>query len=214
MKTIGRFIRTTLAGGVLFLLPIVVLLLLLGKALEIMRKLVLPLANRLPVESIIGLDAPKALAIVLLIFLCFIAGVLARSAAAKKTTNWLESAILSNLPGYEILKTLSGSLLGSGEENERPVVLARIEDSWQIGFVFEQLEAGYLAVFVPGTPDPKSGAVYLMGEDRVRRTDIPFREAYRCVKRYGLGARAMLRVGLEWPASDVPSPGSDGPEGG
>ncbi len=210
MKSLSRFIRTTLAGGVLFLLPIIVMLLLLGKAMDIVQKLVRPLAERLPVESVVGLDAPKLLAVVLLIFFCFIAGVLARSAAARKTTNWLESAILSNIPGYEILKTISGNLLGSDEGQQRPVVLARIEDSWQIGFIFEQLDADYLAVFVPGTPDPKSGAVYLMGEDRVRRTDIPFREAYRCVKRYGLGAREMLRVGLEWPASDESRPTSGG----
>jgi uncharacterized membrane protein len=39
------------------------------------------------------------------------------------------------------------------------VVLARIEDSWQIAFLVERLEGGHVAVFMPGVPNPLSGSV-------------------------------------------------------
>ncbi|HEX5131966.1 MAG TPA: DUF502 domain-containing protein, partial [Candidatus Krumholzibacteria bacterium] len=156
MKSLARFVRMTLAGGVLFLLPIVVLVMLLGKAMQVVHKLVLPLAAKIPVESVIGLDTPRMLAIVLLIAVCFLAGVLARTAVAGKATSKVEG-ILSNLPGYDFIKSLSMNLLSPDSVEKRPIVLARIEDSWQIATIVERIDANHVAVYVPGTPDPKAG---------------------------------------------------------
>ena len=55
MKSILQFLQTTLLGGLLFLVPIVALVFVLGKALDLAHKLVDPLAARIHVESIIGL---------------------------------------------------------------------------------------------------------------------------------------------------------------
>jgi uncharacterized membrane protein len=205
MKAIATFIRTTLAGGVIFLLPIIVLVMLLGKAAQIAHKIVAPLAAHIPFESFIGLEAPRFLAILLLVIFCFLAGILAQSAAARKATDKVESALLSNLPGYEFLKSLSVKLLAPESAPVRPVVLARIEDSWQIGLLVERMEAGHVAVYVPGTPEVKSGAVYLMGEDRIRMTDVPAEAAVKCVKRYGVGAKELFGSRLDFPVTDTSS---------
>lgn len=125
MNRILKFVRTTLVGGILFLLPLVVVVIIVGKALAIAGKIVTPLAARLPFESAIGLDTPKILAITLLVVFCFLAGVLARSALAQKVILCLETTVLSNVPGYEFFKGLSGNLLGDEKQQVHPVVLAR-----------------------------------------------------------------------------------------
>lgn len=187
-----KFIRTSLVGGILFLLPIVVVAIIAGKAVAIARKIVGPLAAHLPEDSVFGLDMPKMLAIGLLVLFCFLAGVFARTALAQKAITWLETTVLSNLPGYEFIKNLSGNLLGDEKNRVYPVVLARIEDAWQLAFLIERLEGGHVAVFVPGAPSPQSGSVYFMTEDRIRLLDIPSPAATKCLKRYGLGANALL----------------------
>jgi uncharacterized membrane protein len=192
MKPILKFTRTMLAGGILFLLPIVVVAIIIGKALAIARKIVGPLAAHLPMESVIGLDTPKLLAIALLVLFCFLAGVFARTALAQKAIGWLETSVLSNVPGYEFIKGLSGSLLGDEKQPAHPVVLARIEDAWQLAFLIERLEGGHVAVFVPGAPNPQSGSVYFMTEDRIQLVDIPATAAMKCLKRYGMGSSALL----------------------
>jgi uncharacterized membrane protein len=192
MKGILKFTRTTLVGGILFLLPIVVVAILVGKALAIAGKIVGPLAAHLPEDSVFGLDMPKLLAIGLLVLFCFLAGVFARTALAQKGVRWLETTVLSNLPGYEFFKNLSGNLLGHENKQTYPTVLARIEDAWQLAFLIERLEDGHVAVFVPGTPSPQSGSLYFMAEDRIRLLDIPSSAATKCLKRYGLGAKALL----------------------
>jgi len=192
MKPILKFIRTSLVGGILFLLPIVVVAIIVGKALAIAGKIVGPLAAHLPEDSVFGLDMPRLMAIGLLVLFCFLAGVFARTKLAQKGVIWLETTVLSNLPGYEFFKNLSGNLLGHETKQTFPTVLARIEDAWQLGFLIERLEDGQVAVFVPGTPSPQSGSLYFMTEDRIRLLDIPSSAATKCLKRYGLGANALL----------------------
>jgi uncharacterized membrane protein len=160
-------------------------------------------------ESSIGLDAPVILAIALLVLFCFIAGVFARTALAKKAITWLETTVLSNLPGYEFIKNLSGNLLGDETKQTYPVVLARIEDAWQLAFLMERMEGGHVAVFIPGVPSPQSGSVYFMTEDRIQLMDIPTQAAMKCMKRYGLGANALLGAQLKVLAATTSQPEAD-----
>jgi uncharacterized membrane protein len=192
MKRLLHFFQTTLVGGVLFLVPIVVLIIVLNKALAIARKIVDPLAARLPFESLVGLQTPQILAIALLVIFCFVAGLFATTALAKRGVNWLESAVLSNVPGYQFLKSMGESLLGVDNEPAPEVVLARIEDAWQIAFLVERLEHGHVAVFVPGAPNPRSGSVYLMTEDRIKPAGIPPAAALKCLTRLGAGSSLLL----------------------
>ena len=133
------------------------------------------------------------LAIALLVIFCFAAGLFARTALAQRGVHWLESAVLSNVPGYQFLKSTGESLLGVEQEPAPQVVLARIEDAWQIAFVVERLEDGHLAVFVPGAPNPQLGSVYFMTEDRTRPAGIPPAAALKCLTRLGAGSSALLR---------------------
>jgi uncharacterized membrane protein len=192
VNRILKFVRTTLAGGVLFLLPVVVVVIIVGKALAIAREIVTPLATRLPVESVIGLATPKLLAITLLVLLCFLAGVFARTRLAQKMVARLETTVLFNVPGYEFFKGVSRSLLGQEKHLAHPVVLARIEDAWQIALLMERLEGGHVAVFVPDVPSPQSGSLYFMTEDRIKLMDVPSAAAMKCLKRYGLDSNAPL----------------------
>ena len=192
MKSILKLIRTTLVGGILFLLPIVVLAIIIGKALALSHKIVRPLATHLPVSPYFKTEEPTLLAIGLLVLVCFLAGFLAKTAMARRGVGWLEETLLSNIPGYEFIKSLSWSLLVAENRPVYPVVLARLEDAWQLAFLIERLEADHVAVFVPGAPSPKSGSVYFLTHDRIKLMDVPPAQALKCLKRYGLGANTLL----------------------
>ena len=69
MKSIFPFLRTTLIGGLLFMVPIIVLVAVFGKALAITHKLMDPLAENIPVESIVGMQTPLLLAIIVIVLL-------------------------------------------------------------------------------------------------------------------------------------------------
>jgi uncharacterized membrane protein len=206
MKKLLQFVRTTLVGGLLFLVPIVVLGIVLGKALGIARKIVEPLAAHLPVHSIIGLQTPLLLAVGGIVLLCFLAGFFARTLLARKIVNRLETAVLSNVPGYEFLKRMGESTLGVEKDGGYPVVLVRFDDAAQIGFQIEVLENGRVAVFVPGVPNANAGEVYIINSTRVSLLEVPAARALKCLKQLGVGTGALVRGSDLSAAAAKPTP--------
>lgn len=192
MKSILDFIKTTVVGGALFLVPIIVILAILGRAHQISAGIVTPLLRLVSVEALSGPVAIRLFAVALIVLFCFLAGLYARTSAAKKSSSWLENNVLSHVPGYSLVKSLTSSIAGSPKQDGHQPVLARIEDAWQIGFLVERLDAGHMAVFVPGAPNAMSGSVYFMTEDRVKPLDVPLQKAMKCVQRFGDGSAALL----------------------
>jgi uncharacterized membrane protein len=193
MKPLLRFLRTTLVGGILFLVPIIVLFLFLDRGMVLALKVVEPLSEHLPVHSVIGLRTPVLLAAGVLVLFCFLAGFFARTGLAKKLVAWLESSVLSSVPGYQILKSVGESALGVEHEGVYPVVLVRMDDNWQLAFRVDVLEGGLVAVFVPNAPDPRTGSVYFVTPDRVTPTGISPGRAVKLIKRLGAGSKALIR---------------------
>jgi len=191
MKQSLSFVRTTLTGGLLFLVPFVVLMVFAAKALELVQKLIHPLTSHMP-DSIVALHLDTVLAIAALLAICFLAGCVAPMVFARRFAKWIEINLLSNLPGYEFLKSIGESVLGGGESAQWQVVLARFDDFLQLGFLIERLENGMVAVFVPGAPNAHSGAVHFMTADRVISLSIAPTATLKCLKRMGVGSGELL----------------------
>jgi len=193
MKSRHGFIRTTLVGGVLFLVPLVVLAMVAAKAYHLASILVGPVARLFPFETVAGVALAKLLAIIAILLFCFLTGLIARTVMAKNLIRWLEANLLSNLPGYGWIKDVGQTIAGVERGEGHEPVLVRNEDTWQIAFLIERIEGGKVAVFVPGAPSPWSGEVFFMPEERIKPLDVPLPEALKCVRRLGLGAGELLK---------------------
>ena len=197
------FIRTTVLGGLVFLFPIVFVIAVIGKALEITNKLSAPLAGLLPIDSIGGLAVVKLLALVILVLICFLAGLAARTALAGKFAQSLETKVLGKIPAYTLLKAKAESILRPEDIGGMSPVLGRFDDSWQLAFEIERIEGGKVVVFLPGAPDPWSGSVCVMTEDRITPLDLTVKSAADIMKRLGKGSTGALRDPLRSNKSSV-----------
>jgi uncharacterized membrane protein len=77
--------------------------------------------------------------------------------------------------------------------------LVSIEDGWQIGYLLEQLENDWVAVFLPQAPTPMSGNIMYFPANRVRSLGITMVQAMSIVKAIGVGSGAALRLTLPSP---------------
>lgn len=187
-----KFLRDTIAGGILFLVPIVVLAVIIGRALAQANKIVAPLAAHLSIHPVICAHIQRLLAIAAILLFCFITGFLARTSPAQKLIRWLESKVLVNVPGYELIKRIEEDLLGIGNQEWHPAVFAYIGNAWQIGFEIEQLDNGLVAVFLPNSPNPYSGVVRLVPSNQVTSVKLPHGEIFKSLKRLGAGSNALF----------------------
>lgn len=191
MKSFTQFIRDTLTGGILFLLPLVLLIMVLNKAHVMLVKISAPFAKILP-DIILGLDGSSVLAILLLIVLCFIGGLLVRSANIRRWIAKFEENVLSYLPGYSMLKSIAADAVGQRDDQNLHSVLVQDGDAWNIGFLVEEAE-GWSTVFFPEAPRHDSGEVKIVPSSRVQKLDIPVNMVTKSLKSYGKGALAWMK---------------------
>ena len=188
-----RPLTTTLIGGVVFLLPLIVVLAVVGHALLIAVQAVTPLVQAVPQLRIGGIALVTVAAVLLLIALCYCAGVLARAAFGRRLSTGFEDKLTTVYPRYHVIKAMSQNLHGAiGQQLLRPVLLS-FDDQQQLGYDIERLADGRAVVFVPGSPDAWSGNVLLVDPARVQPLDVDPAGMARSLQGMGRGLAALLQ---------------------
>lgn len=193
MKRTFDFIKSMIVGGIVFFIPLIILIVILQKAFQLSAVLVVPIIKLLNVTQIFGIGAEIIISIILILFLLYLGGLISKTSAAKKIISKLEDNLLSKVPGYDLIKKTSESFAGFDSENSLTTVLARIEDAWQLAFLIEEMEGENYAVYIPGTPNPLSGSVYFLEKERIKKTTIPMKDAMKCLRGLGSGSNNLLK---------------------
>jgi uncharacterized membrane protein len=187
-----KALRATLLGGVVFLFPVVVLLVVIGQAIEWIRLVSDPIAASLPGDVSDWPVMTHLAAISILLLGCLVAGLLARGPSAKRFVDFLEESILRHLPFYDMLKARADSIQKPTELHGMDPVVVRFDDSWQIAFEIERVEGGAVALYVPGSPDPWSGGIMVVEEDRVSPLNLTVPLVAKLSQRLGKGTNDAL----------------------
>ena len=188
MSYVRAFIVNAVVGGLLVLLPIYLAVLLLLKGMKAVVGLVRPIAAMLPE----WLPAENALALVVVLIVCFLVGAAVRTRAGGAIRERIERGFFGRIPGYALFRSLTQRLAGQSDEIAWKPVLAEIEDALVPAFIVEELADGRFTVFVPSVPTPFAGAVYILNRERVHLVDVPFTKAIQSVSRWGAGSGELV----------------------
>ena len=196
-----HFFRTTVIGGLVFLVPVVVLVIILAKAAGLMMMVAEPMAAWVPIDAIGGVALANIIAVAAVLLICFIAGLVARAAILRAIVGGLESRVLSKVPGYVIIK---GMLSGLQEDDTHTLipVLATFGDTARIGLEIERLDDGRVVVMTPTPPNPWSGKVQIMAHKQVKRLDLPMTAYMENIERFGQGTNELLRTLQDSPTTE------------
>ena len=192
MNNLRRLIRTTLIGGILFLIPLVFVVVVVGKAFQILKVVATPLAKLIPVEDFAGFAVVELLTASILILGCLLAGTLARSPWGRKVNEKLDAVLLQMIPGYAWVKGITGGIRDDDAEDLLKPVLVRFDDQTQLALEVDRATDGLVAVYVPGAPDPRSGAVSHVTGDRIQPVNVGFKTVVKVCKNLGRGSTGML----------------------
>ena len=187
------FLKNTITGGLLFLVPIGALIIILAKIVPIAQKVTDPLTEIIPIESIAGLKMPVLLTSLLILLICFVAGLLANTRAANRLVAGLEDTLLEKIPGYSLLKSMGEDLVSIEGSSTNQVVLVRFDDAWQFGLKVDNISNGkQTAVFIPDSPTPQTGGLFVVDSSRVQSTDLSINQVLVCLKNRGTGVHKLL----------------------
>jgi uncharacterized membrane protein len=193
MNALKKFLKATIAGGVMFLIPVALVLAVLRHAMQFAGKLARPISDHLHLDEDASLWVITIIAVLVLVFISFVAGIIANTSIGKRITRWFEESLLGGLPQYQMVKSMAEGLAQVENATGVKPALVSIEDGWQIGYLLESLENGWVAVFLPQAPTPMSGNVMYLPQERVRPLNITMVQAMSIVKRIGVGSAAALQ---------------------
>ena len=193
MKSIFKIIKATFLGGILFLAPLVVLLVILEKGYGIIQKITLPLAEHLPRIHVLGIALQELAGIIIIILICFVAGLLAKTAKVKNLIQNLEDGILSFVSGYSFMKNMNENIMGLESKDDLKVILVPTDAGLQFAFLIEEINENKFAVFIPDAPNPWSGSVVFVEKKDITDVDISQKQALACIRKLGFGSKVLLK---------------------
>ena len=182
--------KTTLIGGFLIILPIYVSIILIAKAIQGL------VAALKPITAVVlaYVQFREIIAALVIITICFIAGLIVRTGPGLRAKKAFEGAVLERLPGYTLLRGLAGRFTGRGDESTFAPALVEIEEALVPALIIEKLDDGSFTVLVPWVPTPMAGALYILPPERVHPVDVPFTATLKVFSKWGTGAGEFVRA--------------------
>lgn len=186
MRAIYQFFKATILGGLLVLVPLVVLGAIAVWVVDTALKVIAPVFEWLPDKSVGGVSLAVVGAVVCLVAGCFLAGLFAQMAIIRRLSDRAERLAMS-VPGYALMKNVGVNLIGIEGQHPVRTVLVRFEGAWQLGFSMEKLVDGRHVVFVPGVPRALVGTLHIVASDRVQVLAMSVSTALDILGRLGVG---------------------------
>ena len=186
------FIKTTAIGGIFVLLPIMVVVLLLGKAFALLGRLGTAVAARAP-TSIDHLPLATIMTIALFVGLCYALGRLIAPKRDLAEGTRLERVFLNRIPGYQLVRGAAMALFGlEGAKAVIPALLKREEGVAELVLVIEALPDDRHVVFLPECPAPMTGSLLVVDDRLLELLPKSNISALQVFSRWGGGMAALL----------------------
>jgi uncharacterized membrane protein len=189
MKGLAELTKTTLIGGLLVVLPIYLSILLVARSLSAIVALLSPVTAAIPA----GVQFRQLIAILIMLVVCFVAGIVVRTGPGLRAKNTFERSVLEKIPGYALVRGLTERVSGDEREGAFRPALVEIEEALAPGFIIEELDDGRYTVLVPSVPTPAAGSLLILARERVHPLDVPFTQAVKVISKWGAGAGELAR---------------------
>ena len=195
MKRIAGLFKSALIGGFFVILPIALLIFLIQVAFESLMAIMAPIVDVIPLEEIAGVHVSTALGIVVLLVICFLAGAAVRTRLGERASGWVDKNVLGRIPGYSVLKGMTGQMSGQGEAGMfTPAVAMLSEDVHALAFIVEEHGNGFVTVLLPSAPMAMTGMLRYMRADMVRKIDASFTDVVDSLSFWGVGSARFFKT--------------------
>ena len=194
MTALRQFVRTSLLGGVVVLLPVAILLIVFLWVFNKIRALIQPLTNQVVAHSGWNEYLAGFIVVLLIIAACFFVGALVRTAVGKWFHDRIERHVLKMAPGYNLVKETVLQFFGDRPSPFSSVALVKIfpGETLVTAFVTDRHANGWFTVFVPTGPNPTSGNIYHVPNEAVHHLTVPVEDVMRAVISCGAGSGRQI----------------------
>ncbi|MBC8207519.1 MAG: DUF502 domain-containing protein [Kiritimatiellales bacterium] len=194
------FFRTTLLGGIIVILPAIILILafkwlfgVVGNAIHPLTALVV---NTLPALAEYNQMIATLIVLSVIVLGCFLLGLFVRTRMGLMLYSAFENSFLSKAPGYKMIKETVNHLLGRKPTPFSSVALVQVygNDTLMTAFITDRHDNGMVTVFIPTGPNPTSGFIYHLQQQYVHPVAVSVEDAMRSVFSCGAGSDKLISL--------------------
>lgn len=196
MNAIKSFLKTTLIGGALVVLPIVILIFVFNWLYEFIEDKLRPITNIILETAKMQEFAAAVLALIIILLVFFLVGLMIQTKIGSIIFNSIEQNFLIKIPLYKIIKETTIQLMGNNRNLFKHVALVKLYDSDTriTAFVTEVHEDGSYTVFVPSGPAPTAGFIYHLKKESVQIVKYPIEKALKTIFSVGAGSSELIKI--------------------
>jgi len=195
-KRLKNFFRTTALGGLVAILPLVLIVIFFRWIINLVQKYLEPLVGLINTDSVLVIVGLYILAVLAIIFLFFLLGLFIQTRIGRFFRTILEEQYLMKIPGYKLARETVMQFFGKQKSFFREVVLVDIFNSGSLmtGFITDDHDdSDFLTVFVPTGPNPTSGNIYHVLKEKTVRTNTTVDVGMKSIISCGAGSSNIFK---------------------
>jgi uncharacterized membrane protein len=194
MNRFKEFVKSTVLGGLLVILPLAIFFFALTWIFGLVLSAISPLTNIVMQKSPLQGIVADILVVALLIAVCFSVGAIVRTKLGKWLYLFVESNVFLRVPGYSLIKETVFQFIGNKKSPFSSVALVQIfgNETLVSGFITDEHKDGTRTVFVPTGPNPTSGNIYHLPSNLVHPVDVSVEDAMRSIISCGAGSSTLI----------------------
>lgn len=219
VKNLRHFFVTTLIGGIVVLLPLVIFIFAIKLVLGFVNSILQPLSQLIGINSEMPGFIIDVIALIIVLIFCFIVGLGVRTRMGKEILNYIERDILDRLPAYRTIRDIVKQFSGGKQTPFKTVVAVDVYNTGtrMTGFITDQPDQGLYTVFVPTAPNPTNGFIFHVTRDQIEFLDAKTEDAMRIVIGMGVGSSKIytkeviesMQDGADQTSTDIPPAPTD-----
>jgi len=194
MKKIKAFLKTTILGGLIVILPVLLTFMFLRWAVNLITDIIRPVTVLFLDKLHLHKTAADIMVIFIIILVCFIIGLIVKTKFGTFIYRVIEKRILKIAPGYSLFKETIKQFLGQEKTPFSSVALVRVFENSTLmtGFVTDEHPDGRYTVFVPSGLNPTSGIIYHLEKEYVHLVDASVEDTMRSIISCGAGSENLI----------------------
>ncbi len=194
MQKLKKFIKTTVLGGVVILLPVLLTFFFLRWLYNFITRLISPLTKLVVEKAEMQELLADLLVIVVIVAICFFVGLLVKTKLGRYLHRQFEKRILKVMPGYTLFRNTIKQFLGQDKKPFSRVALVQAfgNSTLMTGFVTDQHPDGRYTVFLPSALNPTTGLILHLEQKYVHIVDVSVEDTMRSIISCGAGSGKLL----------------------
>lgn len=186
MALFNKSTRALIFGGLFFIIPFF-LVVVAGKQLfEILHPVGQKISSLLGLHTIFGKSSVLIVTILIIILVCYLAGMLIEKGLVKNWNSRLEKKLFVFFPSLQMLKF---RIIGDKNKVINEVwqgILFKEDNGYKIGFITEKTER-FTTIYIPDAPKIDAGEVRYMINSEFEYHNISMKEAMSAIYNFGEG---------------------------